>query len=54
MQTVTKCMELEPLETQSSHVLAEGLIISLFRPKNSKFFDELCSQKIEAGDMIWQ
>jgi hypothetical protein len=54
MKTATKCMELDPIETQSSNVIAEGLIISLFRPKNSKFFDHLCSQKIDAGYMRWQ
>jgi hypothetical protein len=54
MKTATKCIELDPTEDQSSNVLAEGLIISLFRPKNGKFFDHLCSQKIEAGYMTWQ
>ncbi len=48
MKTATKCMELDPIETQRSNVLAGGLRISLFTPKN-RLFDHLCSQVIEAG-----
>jgi hypothetical protein len=42
------------VRTQSSNGLAKGLIISLLRPKNSELFDQLSSQKIEAGDVTWQ